>query len=77
MPPIEPIFREAISSGYEQRGADFARRWADHERRGADFERRRGDFEEGFGYERRRKDYDTWGRPHPRGMGAYGAIRGN
>ncbi|KAH0458936.1 hypothetical protein IEQ34_011750 [Dendrobium chrysotoxum] len=49
MPSLEPISREEMSIGYEQKGAEFARRGVDYERRGVDFERR-GDFEEGFGY---------------------------
>ncbi|KAL0914580.1 hypothetical protein M5K25_014941 [Dendrobium thyrsiflorum] len=49
MPPLEPISKEEMSTGYERRGVDFVRREVDYERRGVDFEKSK-DFEEGFGY---------------------------
>ncbi|KAL0917284.1 hypothetical protein M5K25_012335 [Dendrobium thyrsiflorum] len=56
MPPLEPLFREEMSMGYDRRGADFVGRMEEFHRRGADFEGRRGEYDEGFGYNRRRKD---------------------
>ncbi|KAL0926052.1 hypothetical protein M5K25_004433 [Dendrobium thyrsiflorum] len=47
MPPLEPIFMDEMSIGYERRSAYFARRGVDYECSGAKFERR-GNFEEGF-----------------------------
>ncbi|KAI0500720.1 hypothetical protein KFK09_018936 [Dendrobium nobile] len=83
MPPLEPLSREDMSLGYDRRGADFGgrreefqHRGAEFQRRGAEFEGRRGEYEEGFGYNRRRDDLDTWGAPQPRGMGGFGGYRG-
>ncbi|XP_028550827.1 uncharacterized protein LOC114579655 [Dendrobium catenatum] len=77
MPPLKSLSREEMSLGNDWRGADFVGRREEFHRRGADFEGTRGEYDEGFGYNRRREDRDSWGAPPLRGMEGYGGFRGH
>ncbi|KAL0904718.1 hypothetical protein M5K25_026859 [Dendrobium thyrsiflorum] len=53
LPPLEPLSREEMSTGFERRAADFVERIEDFYRRGAEFERRRGESDEAVGFSKR------------------------
>ncbi|KAL0906076.1 hypothetical protein M5K25_024538 [Dendrobium thyrsiflorum] len=59
MPPLEPIYREEMSTGFEKRAVDFVERMEDYYHRGAESERRRGEFDEGVRYDRQWKNRDN------------------
>ncbi|KAL0915178.1 hypothetical protein M5K25_015578 [Dendrobium thyrsiflorum] len=59
MPPLEPLSREEISTGFERRTTEFTGRRDDFYHRGADFERGRGESDEGGRYDRRGEDRDN------------------
>ncbi|KAL0917223.1 hypothetical protein M5K25_012272 [Dendrobium thyrsiflorum] len=54
MPPLEPLSREEMSTGFERMAADFVGRREDFYRRGAE-SKRRGEFDEGVGKKIRMK----------------------